>query len=494
MLNSIGKKIILGVIVVFLVGGSIFIYYAHKTGYRLLEESARHTAHNVAIFSKTILEKLMINGENEKLHETLENLIELNQAYDVMVMREDGTIAIQFQRGDSGTTFSPQQLKEISINPQNQYFIKQDGDSLFQYLITPIQNRQECLRCHESSKGNIGYLAVKISMNEIRKIADSHRTTNIIMTIIIFFGLAVAIVIMLVILIIRPVKILRNQISTLENETEHFERGEQILFSKIKASKKQDEIGDLINAFNALIHKLNKANEKLIELNQIKMEHADRLATSGQMAASIAHEIKNPTAGVLGALKILREELYLEPDKIEIFDEMITQLERINNTVNDLLSYARPTSPEFTPVDLTEIMKKTISLMSKTGNSAIIKTSFSDKNIIIEADKKQLQQVIWNVMLNAQDALDTGGEIILKLEDKDDFITITITDNGKGIPEKEIESVFKPFYSMKHKGTGLGMTITKRIIEQHNGSIRIQSKVGTGTTVYITLPKLQKKV
>lgn len=131
MLNSIGKKIILGVIVVFLVGGSIFVYYAHKTGYRLLEESARHMAHNVAIFSKTILEKLMINGENEKLHETLENLIELNQAYDVMVMKEDGTIAIQFQRGDSSTTFSPQQLKEISINPQNQYFIKQDGDSLF---------------------------------------------------------------------------------------------------------------------------------------------------------------------------------------------------------------------------------------------------------------------------------------------------------------------------------------------------------------------------
>jgi signal transduction histidine kinase len=110
---------------------------------------------------------------------------------------------------------------------------------------------------------------------------------------------------------------------------------------------------------------------------------------------------------------------------------------------------------------------------------------------VIFADKKQLQQVLWNVIMNAQHAIAGVGRIDITADESDDSVLIRIDDSGRGIPQHEIEDIFKPFFTTKHKGTGLGMTITKRIVEQHNGTITLKSEVGKGTHVTITLPRKQ---
>jgi signal transduction histidine kinase len=256
----------------------------------------------------------------------------------------------------------------------------------------------------------------------------------------------------------------------------------------------KDEIADLSRDFNTLVRNLNEANAKLFEVHQSQLEHADRLASTGEMAASIAHEIKNPLAGILGAVQVFDSEVTDDDPKKEILSEMKVQLERMNHAVNDLLSYARPAQPVFEPVRLHDLIKKIVTLLPHQfkEKNIVIKEELSPDTILIHADKKQFQQVMWNIVLNGMQAMDHGGVLTIRTGTADGKVTITIKDTGKGIPPDQVERVFKPFYTTKHKGTGLGMTISRRIIEQHNGSILVRSTVGTGTIVEILLPSASR--
>jgi signal transduction histidine kinase len=479
--------------IVFLIAGGLFTYFAHKTGYMMLEKGAQAKAHGVAEFGKVILEYIMLSGENEKLQEAMERVVSSNQADDIIILRGDGTIALRARRESLPDTLPIGQFREMPLYPDDKFFLQQEGDSLYEYIITPIVKKHDCYSCHQDAAPTIGYMAVKISMEDVGSVALKHRTMNIFMTVITFLGLAGVVVVTLLFLVIRPVSTLREQIVTVERETMLFEKGENIRFSELKASARRDEIGGLINAFNALVRRLNAANEKLREAHNATLEHADRLATSGEMAASIAHEIKNPTAGVLGALQVLRSELPPNDERGEIFDEMISQLERVNHTVNDLLSYAKPTPPSFDAVNIVDIVQRTVSLLSRqcAKENVMLSAEFGGPSIMINADRKQLQQVLWNVIQNAQHAITGEGRIDITADDNNDVAVIKIADSGKGIPKDEIGDVFKPFFTTKHKGTGLGMTISKRIVEQHNGTITIESEIGEGTRVTISLPKKQ---
>lgn len=493
MFASLGKKVIFAVAAVFLIAGGTFTYFAHKTGYLMLEKGARAKAHGIAEFGKVILEYIMLSGENEKLQEAMARAVSSNQTHDIIILREDGTVALRSQQKLPDEALPLDRFTTLSEYPGDKFYLQKEGDSLYEYIITPIVKRKDCYTCHRDPAPTLGYLAVKISMNDVGKVALEHRTMNIVLTVVTFVGLAGVVVLTLFFLVIRPVSRLRDQISKVGHETELFEKGEDVRFSELHVSTRRDEIGDLINAFNALIRRLNAANEKLRELHQVRLEHADRLATSGEMAASIAHEIKNPTAGVLGALQVFKSELPPDDERLEIFDEMIIQLERVNHTVNDLLSYAKPTQPSFAEVNIVEIIQRTVSLLSRQCMKDGVKltTEFKNPEIVISADRKQIQQVLWNIIMNARHAITGKGQVDITADEDDGFIRIRVSDNGGGIPQDEIENVFKPFYTTMHKGTGLGMTISKRIIEQHGGTINLESEINRGTLVTIKLPRNQ---
>ncbi|MBI4811463.1 MAG: HAMP domain-containing protein [Ignavibacteriales bacterium] len=294
-------------------------------------------------------------------------------------------------------------------------------------------------------------------------------------------------------LITRPVKKLNSQMINVEKQIKRYEEGEQVQFSELDNPQSRDEVANLIIAFNKLIQRLNIAHVKLHEMHQSYLEHADRLATTGEMAASMAHEIKNPIAGVLGALQVFDSETPKEDDRKEIIAEMISQLDRVNNAVNDLLCYARPTAPLFEEVSVNELINKTSTLLSRQfrHKKIQVQTQLPAHQLIITADKKQIQQVLWNIILNAVQSMDVEGNLRISLIPEDSIIKIQISDTGKGIPPAQLNQVFKPFFTTKHKGTGLGMTISKRIIEQHKGKIQIDIAVGKGTIITLSLPLKQ---
>ncbi len=486
---TLGKKVAASVIVVSIIVGGGFIFSAYLTGRDMLEEQAKEEAQHVAYILKGVLEFLMLENKCDKIHEAMQAAASTHYIPEIYLLRTDGSIYIKAVSNTHTPTDSVFLQKLVKENKREHLVVENNKN--FEYVVEPIFNKPECSRCHGTDKSTLGFFAVKIGLDELNIISKQHRTTNIAMTIITFVGLSGIIFFTLTLLVIKPVNRLRQHISHIEKNIKSLEKGEMVVFPTLPEPKNNtDEIANLTRSFNHLITQLNTANSKLIELHQTQLEHADRLASTGEIAASIAHEIKNPIAGVLGALQIFEDSIANDDEKKEIYAEMIFQLERVNHAVNDLLSYARPAQPVFEEVQINELLKKTISLMSPQlkDKNICFKNDFANDLSPVAADKKQMQQVFWNVLINAIQAIDVNGKISIRTLNNNSSVQIIISDNGKGIEAKELKKIFKAFYTTKHKGTGLGLTITKRIIDQHQGEIIFESEQGVGTTVTISIP------
>jgi signal transduction histidine kinase len=319
---------------------------------------------------------------------------------------------------------------------------------------------------------------------------------NILMTVLTFGGIGAVISGALLLLVIRPVARLRLQMRSLQGQLDEVERGRELNFAPLELSRGDDEISGLIVTFNALVHRLNVAHAGLRDLHQKQLEHADRLATTGEMAAGMAHEIRNPLAGVLGALQVIDAEMPETDANKPIVQEMMVQMERMNLAVNDLLAYARPTPPKFDTTDLNGILDRTLSILNSQVRKRNIAVEASlDRSLpFITADKKLLQQLLWNLILNALQAMEAGGRLTVSTAGDDAEVTVRIRDTGRGIPERDLANIFKPFYTTRHQGTGLGLTISRRIVEAHGGTLTLESAENSGTTCTVRLPLVPREV
>jgi len=255
--------------------------------------------------------------------------------------------------------------------------------------------------------------------------------------------------------------------------------------------EKNDEIGDLSRSFNTMVNNLKEANSKLEDMHNQEMEKAGHLASIGEIAAGLAHEIKNPIAGIKGALEVIKERSAPEDSKREIYQEMIVQIERIHTIVMDLLNYAKPRETELCLVDPNECVLQAVKLAEAQTKDKDIEFHFKglDENEEMLLDTDKMQEVLLNLMLNSIDAIEKHGEIAIEIVKlKNEKCVFTLKDTGKGIREEHLSQVFSPFFTTRRLGTGLGLSICKRIIESHNGQIEVKSRVGEGTTFMILLP------
>jgi len=229
-----------------------------------------------------------------------------------------------------------------------------------------------------------------------------------------------------------------------------------------------------------------------------ELQRANQMALVGQMSAGLAHEIKNPLAGIKVSLDVLSDELELLPEDRELFARIINEINRMEKLLKSLLNYARPPQPQFDVIDLNRLLENSLKHVEVAARSNGRLVVHFEKDFVgqlpqVEADSSQLQQVFLNILLNAVDALETEGTITITTRmDEEDWIRIVITDSGTGMSEEAQNKIFNPFFTTKTKGTGLGLAICKRLVEQHCGQIVVNSKVGEGTSFVITLPRVQQ--
>jgi signal transduction histidine kinase len=279
-------------------------------------------------------------------------------------------------------------------------------------------------------------------------------------------------------------------------------KGLVLLGEKLSGQKYLDSDIELLKTFldpaafafeNAFLYQQQKERTR-------KMYRADRLATLGELAAGTAHEIRNPLTTIRSTIQYLEKRLKDTKDRTMAHD-LIGEVDRINEIIQRMLSFARPEKPSLEESKLKEIIDQTITLVQTTAKkkNTTIELEYDAEEELIVADTGQLKQVLLNVIMNAVQAIEKQhGEIHITVNmasgstdhytaDKHCFI-IRVTDNGKGIPKKDIDKIFDPFFTTRPDGTGLGLSITYGIIRKHGGEIEISSEENKGTTVTIKLP------
>jgi two-component system sensor histidine kinase PilS (NtrC family) len=227
-----------------------------------------------------------------------------------------------------------------------------------------------------------------------------------------------------------------------------------------------------------------------------------RLAAVGEMAAGIAHEIRNPLASMSGSIQILRQELPLTSEQAQLMDIVLRESERLNDTIRSFLAYARPQRAGMKRLDVRRIIRDTALLLRNSpecaeGHDIDVRTP--DQEVWYEADEAQIRQIVWNLATNGLRAMPSGGRLALTADvetpsgagEAGRVVRISVQDQGVGIPSDELDSVFQPFRGAFTKGSGLGLSIVHRIVSDYGGEIQITSQHGAGTTVSIRLPALQ---
>lgn len=219
------------------------------------------------------------------------------------------------------------------------------------------------------------------------------------------------------------------------------------------------------------------------------LHQSEKLAMVGQLAAGAAHEIRNPLTVIYGFIQLLQQRLPEEERDRHYLPLILEEIERVNRIVTELLMLSKPSEPNYRETSLCEVVDSILPLMKgEAALHGIEILDLLDKETRLEVDVEQLKQILLNLMKNSIEAMKNGGTLLLKSEVVDSYVRIYVSDNGSGIPSEHLIRIFDPFFSLKEEGTGLGLPISRRMVENHGGSMQIFSEVGVGTEIVITLP------
>ncbi|MGH7310853.1 MAG: two-component system sensor histidine kinase NtrB, partial [Candidatus Rokuibacteriota bacterium] len=222
---------------------------------------------------------------------------------------------------------------------------------------------------------------------------------------------------------------------------------------------------------------------------EARMRQADRLATLGRLAANIAHEIRNPLASLTGAIEALAGGVTIGDERDRLTQIVLRESERLDQMIKAFLDYARPTPLTTGIADVSEIVEGVLLLLEHRELPPGLRIVRAvPPTLPWQLDQHRLRQALWNLCLNAVQAMPAGGELTVSVDADDQSLRITISDTGEGIAPGNLGHVFEPFYSTKPGGSGLGLALVHRIVHEHGGDVEVQSAAGLGTTFKLTLP------
>lgn len=249
----------------------------------------------------------------------------------------------------------------------------------------------------------------------------------------------------------------------------------------------------VIGFLSAYISEQVSKKDKVLVVLEQKLRREDRLSAIGKLAANTAHEIRNPLASISGCVEALKESLILEGNNEKLFKLIMKETTRLNDIINGLLEYVKPRRLQLERVNISELLDEVIFLIKNSKDfkeNVLIKKEGHENALSVICDPRQIKQVFFNLLINAVEAVDENGRIIINqgVNPDNDEVVISFSDNGYGIPQDRIETLFEPFSSGKDKGVGLGLAIVLSIIKDHKGNVKFETKKGKGSKFSVFLP------
>jgi len=233
-----------------------------------------------------------------------------------------------------------------------------------------------------------------------------------------------------------------------------------------------------------------------VQVLKREVERNRRLASLGRLAAGIAHEIRNPLSSIKGFATYFRDRYREIPEDLKTAEIMVQEVERLNRVIGQLLEFARPMNIQKRPASINTLIKHSLKMVEAQAREKNIRTDMNLSPHIedVPVDQDRINQVLLNIYLNAIDSMEDGGTLLVDLSRRDDLqgVEIAVSDTGIGIKKENLVHIFDPYYTTKSSGTGLGLAIVHKIIEAHQGEVRVESEPGKGTTVRVILPMVEK--
>ena len=326
-----------------------------------------------------------------------------------------------------------------------------------------------------------GYIHLKINIEDFSAILEGNAIKRIVATSLVF-GLGILLAVLLSWMYTKP-------IYTVVNAARSVAAGDLTLNL---TSDRTDEIGELTQSFNFMVQKLRE--ERALEE---KLREAEHLSGVAQLAKSIAHEIRNPLNFISLSIDHLKTKYPPQEGKEkESFDSLITsikhEIQRLNKLVGDFLDYGRPLKLSIREVDVGELIREVLALISAKAEKDHVRIHYQNgslPNLFI--DPELIKTCIFNSILNAFQAMPEGGDLTVSTDVSNGKASIIIQDTGIGVPKENLSKLFEPFFSTKSAGLGLGLAMTRRVVEEHGGKVDFQSLEGKGSTIAISLPVQQ---
>jgi signal transduction histidine kinase len=342
-----------------------------------------------------------------------------------------------------------------------------------------ITNAPACAACHSEPGGVVGIATMRVDMTASVRAAQRRLRQHLAFLVVGWALLVGALNIALMTLARRSISKLESSVGAAPGrERRHGGVPRAIL----------DPVSEEL--FVTLRRALERERQQAAEVSS-RMQETQRLAELGQLAAGLAHEIKNPLAGVHGALELLRDDT--SPAGRDVYDQMLAELDRVNGTIHALLNFARPSRPNRVLTDIHELLESAARLLRPTlaRRGVALEVESAPGMRQFSLDPGQMRQVLVNLISNAADAIDKGGRIEVRAAPLPDGsgVVLAVTDNGPGIAPTDQDRIFEPFYTTKFTGTGLGLSVVRSLVEQHGGHVKLTSEPGKGATFLVVLPE-----
>lgn len=477
--RSLTAKILIAIGLTVAVVIAVYTYFVIRVQSQWWHERSRaQTVINASLIHE-YLNGVMLSDRHQEVQKFLENLHDSGEISRGRIIKPDGAVVFSTQTQEVGcaTVTVPKELFGDDRIVQGD---RVDDGQRYDIVMRPVENIVSCRRCHGDTK-QIGAIVVERSLAPAEANIASNRNLLIMYGLLMFLLVSVVLWLLIVRLITQPVGDLLQNMRQVQagNLNTHAE----------VASR--DEVGELAAGFNAMVESLDRAQLELQQSHEKQIQQADKLASIGELSASIAHEIRNPLAGISAAVEVLSESHTSNGATGEVVTEIRHQINRLNNTLRDLLDFARQREPEIVPCDVANIIRPMLALVRPDAHKQhiTITESIADNLPPVCADLAQLQQAVLNILLNAVQAMPEGGDLTVTAAHLADTrrVAVQIRDTGSGISAELQAKIFSPFFTTKHRGTGLGLAITRNIIEKHGGRIRVESKPGAGAVFTLEL-------
>ncbi len=481
--NSLTTRVIVIFISLLIFGIGSFTFLSLRWEHSHLLNTAREGSQLLLNTIERSIFNSMRTGNTEDVQVILQMVGRTHKLVGVRIFHPQGIVLKSANPHEVGKPVSANDY-DIFINNKKEGVYEVPGSGQVLGMIRPIYNQEACHACHGHHPHILGVLDINYSLAETKQKILKTTQIFVVSTIIIILFLSVAISVLMIRLVRRPLNALAENMARVEGGD---------LSVRMKADR-LDEVGRLIVSFDSMVEKLDRAKKEIELIHFEQMERADRLASMGEMAAGLAHEIKNPLTGIAAAITIIGEDFDSGDPRKPIVHEVLEQIKRLDKTVNDLLYFGRPAPPEPTYADVNEMLKKTLwfAAQHRGGKNIEKKLELQESLPPVYVDPKQMQQVFLNLTLNAVQAMPSGGALTIRTDKitREDgvWIRIGIADSGPGIPQQILDKLFTPFFTTKAQGTGLGLAICHKLITQHHGTISVRSEDATGTEFVIYLP------